>query len=431
MVEGGAKASAAGEDYGSPAYRWYALFVLILVFACHAMDRGLPGVLVEPIKADFGLKDSQIGLITSSSYGIAFALAVVPMGMLSDRLNRRNLLAVLLIGWSLCTALGGFARNFWQLAAARIGVGIAESGGMPISMPMVTDMFPARSRTTAIGIYYINSSLGAFLAGALGGWVAQHYGWRIAFMLVGAPGVLLAILLLLTVREPRRGGYEAPVDVEKEPAPPLSEVIAFLLRSPGFLCIIVGSALVSLVSVASGMWAGSFFIRIHHLSLTEVGLILGLGGGLFGAFAPPISGYIADRLAGRDERWTLRVVWISLLVSLSAGLVMLFSPLVALSIAGYMLMDFFRSSFAALTFAELMGHSPVRMRGTIMSFIQMMSVFMAFGVGPALVGVLSDLHGGGAAIRYALRDAVMLLLVSVALYIVGSRFLYGRRVRPA
>ncbi len=415
--------------YANPLYRWYALAVMILVYSCHAMDRGLPGVLMEPIREEFKLSDSQLGLISSSSYGIAFALAVIPMGMLSDRLNRRRFLAAILVGWSLCTALGGFARNVYHLALVRVGVGVFESGAAPVAMPLVSDMFPARSRTFALGVFYMSANLGTFLAGSVGGYVAAEYGWRPAFLLVGAPGVLIAVLFLLTVREPVRGGDDAPADADDGPAPPLKAVLAFLARTPGLICLIFGSALVALISISMGTWMGSFFIRVHGLDLKQVGLILGVGGGLCGVLSPPISGWLADRLSARDPRWTLRIVWLSLLGAFAAGMTMLFAPLVTVAIAAYVAADFLRSAYAPLTYSVIITQTPVRMRGTVMSIVQMLSVLIGFGLGPVVTGFLSDLHGGGTAIRLALRDAQLLFLVIIVLYIAATALIYGRARR--
>ena len=419
--------SAAASPYANAGYRWYVMVVLILVFACHAMDRGLPGILIEPIRHEFKLKDSQLGLISGTGYGLAFALAVIPMGMLSDRVNRRNMLAVILTAWSACTALGGLAGNVTSLILARIGVGVAESGALPISMPLLGDIFPPRQRGLAFGVYYINSSLGALLASVAGALIAASYGWRAAFMLVGAPGVLLALLLVLTVKEPVRGGMEAaPVeDGPRPPTPGLAAALAYVARQRALICLIAAVGLVSLISVALGAWTAAFFMRAHHLGLKEVGVILGIGGGLCGAVGPPAFGWLSDRLSARDAAWTLRIVWMCLAGSFACSMVMLFTPVLILAVGGYIVADFLRSGFAALTFAVITTHSPAPMRGTIMSFVQLLAVLMGFGVGPLAVGWLSDLYGGGVSIRYALANSVMLFVVVVPLYMAASRFLYG------
>src|SRR5262245_40806546 len=146
------------------------------------MDRGLPGILVEPIGQEFGLSDAQRGLITGTSFGLAFGLAVIPMGLLSDRTSRKRLLAAVFVFWSLCTALGGLARQYSHLLLARVGVGLGESAAVCTATPMISDIFPPRARAFTFGILYMSANLGVFLASSIGGWVAAHHGWRAAFL---------------------------------------------------------------------------------------------------------------------------------------------------------------------------------------------------------------------------------------------------------
>jgi len=413
---------AAGALYGSAAYRWYVVAILMLAYSCHAMDRSLPGILVEPVREEFGLTDAQLGLLTGPSYGFAFAAAILPMGLLSDRVNRRNFLAVAVVAWSLCTALGGLARSYGQLLIARIGVGVAESGAAPVAVPMLSDIFPPERRAFVLGVFYMSSNAGTFLAGALGGYVAAEFGWRAAFLVVGLPGVLIALLMFATVREPTRGGSDAAA-ADARPAP-LIEVLKFLAGKPALILLIAGAAMTALVSITMGAWAGSFFIRIHGLSVSQIGVLLGVGGGLVGMISPPVSGWVADRLSARDPGWTLRIVWISLLGSFVAGMAMLFSPHVLAAVAGFIAADLLRSGYSPLAYAEIMTHTPARMRGSVMSIVQLASVLVGFGLGPVVIGALSDLYGGGAAIRYALANALLLLPVVAVLFATGARLLY-------
>jgi len=366
-----------------------------------------------------------LGLISGTSYGVALALSVVPMGMLSDRVNRRNLLGVILIGWSLFTSLGGMAMNMGHLILARVGVGAFESGAAPISMPMLSDIFPPKSRTFVLGIFYMSANIGTFLAGAIGGLIAVEYGWRAAFLFVGGPGILIAILYLFTVREPVRGGLDEASGEVVGPAPSLLAVLRHVVQHPGLACLIVGSALIGLMSITTAAWMGSFFIRLHGLDVAQAGLVLGLGGGLCGVLSPPLLSWVAQRLSLRDPRWMLRVVWLAMLGALVAGMTMLFAPTVGLAIAAFVVADFLRRCYPPLTFSVLMTNTPANMRGTVMSLAQMLVTFIGFGLGPLVVGLLSDLHGGGRAIRFAMRDAHVIYLLVIALNITGSYLLYG------
>lgn len=412
-----------GGAYQSGPYRWYVLLLLTLIYTSHAMDRAMPGILVEPVRHEFGLKDAELGLFTGVSFGIAFALAVLPMGFLSDRRGRRNFLAVILVLWSLCTALGGLARSYFQLVLTRFGVGATESGAAPIILPMLTDIFPADRRAFAMGLLYIGSPLGAFLASIMGGYVAAEHGWRAALLLAGAPGLLLAVLLLTTVKEPPRGGAQ----LAAQPPPKPGEVAAFLWRKPALVCLIIGGSLIGLVSIAMGAWSGSFFIRSHGLGLKETGLILGVGGGLSAMIAAPAYGWLADRLVRRAPHWPLTLAWVSALLAAASGFAMLFAPALAVAIAGFVAGDVFRAGYAPLIYSVLMEQTPSRMRGTVMSTVQLTTNLVGFGLGPLIIGALSDLYGGGAALRYAMANALGIFALVVVLLVTGSVALYGMR----
>ncbi|MGE0387535.1 MAG: spinster family MFS transporter [Gammaproteobacteria bacterium] len=423
---GAAHAAVAGtDDYGSPAYRWYVVFVFMLIYACHSLDRGIPNIVVEPVKREFGLSDAEIGLFTGVSFGVAFALAALPMGYLADRTHRRNMLAAVMLLWSGCTALGGIVRSYALLLLSRVGVGIGEAGAAPLALPMISDIFPPHRRAFAIGVFYMSVPIGAVVANVAGGWVAEHFGWRAAFLMAGAPGLLLAFVLLATVREPRRGGADgAEPNEDGEPAR-IGAVLRFVVSQPGLLCLMGGCATMGLITITSHAWIGSFFIRVHGLNLTEVGLLLGAGNAVGGISAYLIIGALADRLGARDPRWPLRLVWLGALAAIAMALAMLFTPAIAVSVAAYFLVILLTNGYPPPTYAVLMGATPAQMRGTIMSLLQLITNLVGFSVGPVVIGVLSDRFGGGTAIRYALASALVFNLVAVALFLAASRLLYG------
>jgi len=423
----------SGTPYGSPAYCWYVLGVLTLVYALHALDRGLPNILIEPVRHEFGLTDSQLGLFSGLAYGLSFAATVLPIGYLSDRMNRRKLLAAVVLLWSLLTAFSGMSRSFGQLVLARVGVGASEAGAAPLAIPMVVDIFPSKRRALALGVFWTGPPLGGFVAAALGGYIAAEHGWRAAFFLAGIPGILVALLLLFTVREPRRGATDPEAAPSADPPPRFTEAVAFLIRTPALICLIGTVATLSLLSIAMGAWMGSFFIRIHGLTLAQTGLVLGVGGGLCSCIAPALFGWAADKLAVRDPRWPLRLVMISGLLALLLTQVTLFASSVAVAIVGFILADFVRMGFAPPTISVLMTHTPARVRGGVMSILQLASAVIGFGLGPLLTGMLSDYLGGGAAIKYALVCVSLLFVVAAALLMLASHLLFGpaNRRQPA
>jgi MFS family permease len=418
-------------SYTNPGYRWYAAGVLTLVYFCHAIDRSLPNILVEPIRHEFNLSDSQLGLFSGVAFGLAFSLAALPMGHISDRVsNRRNLLAGIVVVWSLFTVLGGLTRNFAQLLLVRIGLGAAEAGTAPLIIPMLTDIFPPSRRALALGLLYVSPPLGGFMATAIGGYVAADYGWRTAFFLAGLPGLSAALLLLTTVRNPDRGGSDPDPSTDGVSVAPkagkLREAIGFLRRNPPLILLIFGCALLGLLNITLGVWMSSFFIRVHHLSLGQTGVILAVAYAASSFTAPPLFGWLADRLAARSPSWGLRVVWLAALGSFVFTMAQLFLSVLSVVIVCYVIGEVLRSGYTPPTYSVLMSRTPAPIRGSVMSIVQLVTAISGFGLGPIITGGLSDLFGGGAAIRYAMAGMTMLFILAAALLILASRGLYGR-----
>ena len=186
----------------SRAYTHYVLGALLLVYVFNFIDRQILAILAEPIKRDLGLSDTQIGALSGVAFGILYATLGIPIARLADRYSRVNIIAICLLLWSAMTALCGLAQNYWQLLLARVGVGIGEAGGSPPSHSLIADYFPPETRASALGIYALGIPLGILFGNLAGGWVNEFFGWRNAFLVVAIPGILLAIALRLTVREP-------------------------------------------------------------------------------------------------------------------------------------------------------------------------------------------------------------------------------------
>ena len=410
----------------SPAYRWYALGVLALVYMLHAVDRSMPSILVEPVRHEFGLSDGELGLYSGVAYGVAFCLFVLPVGHLSDRVSRKSFLALLLFLWSLFTVLGGFVKSYSQLVLTRFGVGAAESGGSTTIMPMLSDIVPEHQRASIIGFIYLFANLGGVIAVAGGGYIAEHYGWRTALLFAGLPGVLCAALLYLTVDEPRRGAMEAEGTIQPSASSFLA-VLRYLVANPALILLIMGAALMGLVSISLGAWATSFFIRVHDFSLTEVGLLIGLVGGAGGMLSPPLYGWIGDRMARHSVASQLQLVSYSAILAFAAGQVMLFVPIAAVAVACFAIGEFLRSGYPPPAYSVLMAYTPVEMRGTMTSLLQFATLLIGFGLGPLAVGLLSDFFGGGMMIRYALASALLVLIPIFVLIHFSARMLMRRQ----
>jgi MFS family permease len=423
-------------SYGSSGHRWYALSVILLIYACHALDRGIPNIINELVKNEFALSDAQLGLFTGTFFGVAFALAGVPMGYISDRVNRRNMLGLVVVAWSGCTALGGFAPGYLYLLMSRLGVGAAEAGAAPIAIPMLSDIFEPKRRAFILGIFYMSVPLGSFLAAYGGGWVAQEYGWRAALLIAGVPGLLLALLLFATVKEPVRGAFDveesaAPESealseaTSDEANPTLRETVRGLLDEPGLLVLVIGCALCGFVAISTGAWFASFFIRVHALELADVGLVLGMAG-VVGMAGPPAFGWLADRAAARSPKGPLHLVSIAVVIGFAFGLVAMFASNVGVSIGAFIVFYFLTHSYTPPLYSVLMARTPVLMRGTVMSLLQLTTNLIGFGIGASWVGFVSDALGGGVAIRQALAIAMAVLLGVAVLLVISGRMLYGR-----
>ena len=231
-------------------YRWYVLFVLTLGYIFNFIDRQVMTILLEPIKAEFGATDTQMGLLTGLAFALFYATLGVPMARLADRWSRRNVLVISMAVWSGMTALCGLAGSFIQLLACRIGVAVGEAGGSPPSHSMLADYYPPERRATALGIYALGIPFGVLFGFFVGGWMEEFFGWRWAFVVVGIPGLLLALLVRFTVKEPPRGMSEAiqpAVDAPPAVQPPVKEVIAYLLARRSFIHMAIGGGVTAFV----------------------------------------------------------------------------------------------------------------------------------------------------------------------------------------
>ena len=290
----------------APWYRWYALGILVLVFTSSHVDRQIMGILLEPIKHDLGASDTQMGFLIGLTFALFYATLGMPIAMLADRGNRRNIIALAITIWSGMTAVCGLAQSFLQLVVARIGVGIGEAGSSPPSHSMISDMFPLKQRGTAMGIYAIGVNLGLLIAYLAGGWMSENWGWRTTFIVVGLPGLAIALLVRFTVAEPERGGsdrIDGLAPKVQASAPPFLSVVKYMWSTPATRHAVFGSSLAGFVGYGMVLWLPAFFVRSHGLSQTEVGFTLALMSGVVGGTGTFVAGKLADILARRDERW--------------------------------------------------------------------------------------------------------------------------------
>ena len=257
--------------------RYYMLGLLWLTYTFSVLDRYVMGILVEPIKRDLGVSDTMMGFLSGTVFGLFYATLAIPVAMLADRSNRRNVIAASLFIWSVCTVFCGMATNAVQLAMARIFVGVGEAGSTPPAQSLIADLFPPSERGKAVGLFASGGSLGMVLAFTLSGLIAGQWGWRWAFILLGAPGIILAAIMYFTTREPVRGLTDpASLLQSKEAAPPFFDVVRFVLGNRGLLHLIAAVTLVVTSTTILALWMPAYLIRNFQVSETQLGPALGL-----------------------------------------------------------------------------------------------------------------------------------------------------------
>ncbi|HYC04885.1 MAG TPA: MFS transporter [Azospirillaceae bacterium] len=297
MAELHAPSAAAGAQTNSDesaAYRAYVLFILILVYTFNFIDRQIISVLAVPIKAELGLSDGQLGLVSGVAFALFYTAMGIPIARLADRRNRVWIIGISLAVWSGFTALCGYAHSFWQLFLYRLGVGVGEAGGVAPSYSLVTDYFPPHQRAKALGIYSFGIPIGSALGIFFGGYIAQEFSWRAAFIACGVAGLVLMPLFVLTLKEPARGRFDPPT--AKVAQPSFGEVLRTLAAKPAFWYLAFGAACSSIMGYGLFFWLPSFFVRSHGLTLVEMAQYFGtivLIGGMAGIF---LGGYLGDRL---------------------------------------------------------------------------------------------------------------------------------------
>jgi len=367
------------------------LGLLLLVYISNFADRQIVGAVQPFIKADLRLADWQLGLLGGLAFGAFYAIVGVALARLADTKNRVNLIALSIIAWSIMTALCGAAQNFFQLLAARFGVGVGEAGSGPASNSLLTDYFPPGRRATVIGIFSLGIPLGS-LVGTIGGAaIAAVWGWRMAFYLVGLPGLLLAVLVWLTIREPARGALDnRPAD---EATPKFGDVVRRIVSKPALLHLTAGASLASFAGYGIAQFAVSFLSRGFELTPLQAAYMFGLVGCFAAVAGTAAGGLITDRFGRKDLRWQIWIPGLGLFLAgplyaigfLQPSLVMLSLFVVPPIILQYL--------YLGPTFGLLHNMMAPRMRATAVALANMVISLVGLGLGPTVVGALSDVFG--------------------------------------
>lgn len=373
-------------------YVLYVFCVLLLVTILNYLDRSVISVFVEPIKRDLTLTDTQVGLLTGFAFAAVFAIAGLPLGWLADRGNRKNILAAVVMFWSLMTAACGTAASFPGFFLFRMGVGLGEAGGMVTTYSLVADYVSPARRAFAFGIMSFGSTAGSVCALALGGWAVEALGWRGAFVVVGLPGVLLAILTVITIREPLRGLSDAARTQPSSDS--FVKTLKLLLARPSLVHVIAGGS-ISAVSNGVLSWLPAFFHREFGLGTAEIGLRLAIFQGLGSLLGTVGGGWVSGRLSQhfQDARWQMRFAGWTTLLSAPAFAASFLSPTPIVSMA--FLVPAIALKFACLGpyFAMLQNLAGPTRRSTVTALSYFFITLFGSGFGPLLVGASSDALG--------------------------------------
>lgn len=421
-------ASLASKTTVTSGYRTYVLVMLVIVYIFNFLDRQIVTILAEPIKMDLGLNDTQIGLMTGLAFAVFYTVLGIPIARLADRSNRTTIITIALVIWSGMTAVCGAAQNFTQMLLARIGVGVGEAGCSPPAHSLIADYYPPEQRASALSIYALGIPIGSILGLLAGGWIAEFWGWRAAFYIVGIPGVLLAVVFKMTVKEPIRGMSDTastnPADAEQLP---LGETIRTVLKNRTIFHVAMGGALTSFVGYGLGQWLPAFFIRIHGMGIAETATYFGLVLGVASAIGTVLGGAIADKLAVRDKRWYAWLPAAGVLAAFPFYFVAMLmdNPLIAIAIM--IVPSLLNSLWLGPGFGTVQNVAPGRMRAMASAVLLFVLNIIGLGLGPFLVGVLSDVLSeslGQESLRWAI------VIATAAYFWAGAHFLMaGRSIR--
>jgi MFS family permease len=391
----------------APVERWYVLIVMCAVYAINIAARYVVTTVFEPIRLELALTDAGAAFLTGVPLALFYVTFGIPMGWLADRSNRRNIVALSLIVWSGFTMVCGLSQSYWQLLIGRIGVGVGEAGATPSSGSLVSDYFPADRRLMALSVLALGAPIGAWLGADWAGAVAQAYGWRSAFFALGAPGVLLGLLVFMTIREPKRGRLDA---IGGESKTSLAESLKFLWRQRAAFHVIMGSGVCSLWGWGLVWWTPTFLMRTYDLNVAQAGALTGHIHLIGGIAATAGAAWLMARRFMTDPRralWTLGTV---------IGLATIPSILAYWTHSLWVAKVMFWIYIPAIYFfigpcmALVLNLAPSNMRSIFTAWSVLVGNVFNLIVAPQFVGVLSDWFGGAhGADAASLRLALLLL----------------------
>ncbi len=395
------------------------LFALLLVYILNFLDRQIVNILAEPIKGELGLSDTQLGLLAGPAFAVFYAVLGIPIARYADnaKTNRVWLISICLAVWSAMTAICGFAQNFAQLALARIGVGVGEAGCTPAAHALIADSVPPEKRSSAIAFFGLGIPIGGLLGLIIGGVVNDQYGWRIALMLVGTPGILLAFLLPLLIRDPRRCADSAHFNTADSPVKArlsIKDAVREVFASKAYLYVFIAASFTAFLSYGKGLWTISFFIRSHGLSTTEAGLAMAVALGISGIIGTWLGGKMADVFGKRDKRHILTMPAIGMAIAAPILFAGYWAEDWRIAVALLILPTILNSAYYGPAYGCVQGLVRPEARAIAASLVVFGQNLIGLGMGPLLFGMLSDWlqpMAGDESVRWVLYGAAWLGLI--------------------
>jgi predicted MFS family arabinose efflux permease len=388
------------------------LTLLIVVNILDTVDRQIMSALLEPIRREFHLSDSQLGILSGIAYGGAAILAAVPAATLADKFSRKTVLMAAFSLWSTFTALCGAATGYLALLLARMGVGATGGVGLPCSLSMIADSYPERRRASAVGTFYGASALSGLLAFSLGTRVAAHFGWRVAFFLAGAPALIVVPILLLYLVEPARHATAATLRKA-----PVREAFAAIVKTPQLALVIVAATIAGMPGGALYAWLTSFLIRNRGFELSRAGSVVAVITGFVIPLGMFTSGRLADRLASHRPGASMLLASVSCLGAAALGNIIAFSSVTGITIAALCCHGFIVAFYVAPAFAMVMKLAPAGARTTILAIISVLGT-LAGGGGPYLMGIISQMFGGARSLAPAIAVVSLVSLLPAIIFAV-------------
>ena len=390
----------------SQRYRAYILLVLTGVYTFNFIDRQILVIIQESIKSELGLSDTQLGLLTGFAFAVFYVTLGLPVARFADKNNRRNVVAVSLAIWSAMTAISGLVSNFIQLLLARIGVGVGEAGGSPPAHSMISDYFPPQQRATALSIYSVGIYVGILAGYSLGGWIDATYGWRMAFYALGIPGIIYALLLYFTVKEPPKGHSDqiaahTPKEEEEES---FWEVVRVLLSKKTFIFLSLGCGLHTFSNYGVGNFFAPFLARVHEMPVEQIGTALGVTSGFGGIIGTFLGGYLADKYGKKDLRWYMWIPVIAGIINYPFSYVAYFSNDITWVLVSYALTALLTALYLGPCIAVTHNLVDAKKRALASAILFLVLNFIGLGLGPLGIGFVSDLlvpSFGNESLRYA------------------------------